>query len=76
MVLDEYAPDNHDRHPWARNNQMKVKVPGIIGVHLLVDSRMAGWVPVENLRPDVSMGWWREFPEYDSGEKKMPAREV
>jgi hypothetical protein len=73
MVLDAYAPKNYDRKPWAHSPPLNV--PGIIGVQLLVDHRLAGWVPIDELKPDLATGWWREFPEYEEN-RHAPAREV
>lgn len=76
LVLDAYAP-GHDRRPWGKGNQRDIKVPGIIGVHMLVDSRTAGWIPVKELRPDTeSEGWYCQMPEHNSGTSRAPAREV
>jgi len=73
QVIEAYAPKGWDPRPWM--GQEPLKVPGIIGVQLLVDSRLAGWVPIEELTPDLEgAGWWREFP--GRRESNVPAREV
>ena len=75
MVIDAYAPKNWDPSPWVKKKPLKV--PGMIGVQLLVDHRLAGWVPLDEIKPDVNRhGWWREFPEYSVVRDEASAREV
>lgn len=75
MVVDTYAAKDWDRRPWVK--QTPLKVPGVIGVQLLVDHRLAGWVKIDELNPDLDQhGWWREFPKYVVDRDAAPAREV
>jgi hypothetical protein len=73
MVIDAYAPKGWEPEPWKKHPPLKV--PGVIGVQLLIDHRLAGWAPIDDLKPDPEkQGWWREFPELV--EDVSPAREV
>jgi hypothetical protein len=75
MVIDAYAPKDWDPRPWVYKKP--IKVPGIIGVQLLVDGRLAGWVSDAELKRSCSqLGWLRELPEYTVVDPNARAREV
>jgi hypothetical protein len=75
MVIDAYAPKDWDPRPWIYKDPLKV--PGIIGVQLVVDGRLAGWVSNKELKRSYSQtGWVRELPEYSVVAPDVRAREV
>jgi len=75
MAIDAYANLDWEVRPQSRR-RAPLKMPGIIGVQLLIDGRTAGWVARESLEMrHTRLGWLRSLPLWNE-QQEYRAKEV